>query len=277
MSGKTHSDENFPVSSFIIKKKIRHYVRTFYFFARTADDIADHENLKPSEKTKILNFFDKIIKKEKHTNVNVLNDLIKLFKEVPFGKKYSRELLKAFLMDASKKNYKNWEELENYCKFSANPVGRFVIDLVDKKERKNFHTNAIYKASDNLCTSLQIINHLQDCQIDYLKLKRVYIPDSFFKKYSISKKSLELKISCKSFKSLINDIVEKIEIMLDDSVDGLKKISSTRLRLETLIILNIAKRLCNLLKKKDLLRKKVKLSRIELIFCFIKGIINNYL
>ena len=65
--------------------------------------------------------------------------------------------------------------------------------------------------------------------------------------------------------------------MLDDSVDGLKKISSTRLRLETLIILNIAKRLCNLLKKKDLLRKKVKLSRIELIFCFIKGIINNYL
>ena len=70
-----------------------------------------------------------------------------------------------------------------YCKFSANPVGRFVIDAVN--ERKNIED--IYKASDNLCTALQIINHIQDCQKDFKELKRVYIPYSLFKKYSSTK------------------------------------------------------------------------------------------
>ena len=64
------------------------------------------------------------------------------------------------MMDASNKKYKNWNDLLYYCKFSANPVGRFVIDAVN--ERKNIEK--IYEASDSLCTALQIINHIQDCK-----------------------------------------------------------------------------------------------------------------
>ena len=269
MSGKSYSDENFPVASFLMTKEIRKIVRVFYFFARMADDIADHQTLRPNQKKRILFFFDKAIAKNEKTNNPILNEMIKRFKELPSGKKYSRNLLKAFMMDASNKNYKIWEDLLFYCKFSANPVGRFVIDAVNEKQ----NIKKIYDASDNLCTALQIINHVQDCQKDFKELKRVYIPYSLFKKYSLNKSILNQKKSTENFKRLKIEIIDNVLKLLKGTEIGLYQIQSWRLRKETLIILNIAKRLCNLLKRNDPLEKKIILSRIDLIFCFFKGII----
>ena len=268
MSGKSYSDENFPVASFLMTKKIRSIVRVFYFFARMADDIADHQTLSSNQKKNILLFFDNAISKSKKTNNKILDKMIAKFKELPSGKKYSRNLLKAFMMDASNKKYKNWNDLLYYCKFSANPVGRFVIDAVN--ERKNIEK--IYEASDSLCTALQIINHIQDCKKDFKELNRVYIPESFFKKYSLDKKILRKSKSIENFERLKIEIVDNVLLSLRKTKLGLRKIQSWRLRKETLIILNIAKRLCNLLKRNDPLKKKIKLSRIDLIFCFFKGI-----
>ena len=135
LSGKTFTDENFPVASFIIKKNIQKYIRTFYFFARTADDVADHSTLLSKEKIKILTFFDNILELEKKTNITILNNIINFFPEIPFAKKYSRNLLQAFLMDAKGKKYNTWNDLIFYCKYSANPVGRFVIDLIYQKKK----------------------------------------------------------------------------------------------------------------------------------------------
>ncbi len=268
MSGKSYSDENFPVASFLMTKKIRSIVRVFYFFARMADDIADHQKLSSNQKKKILLFFDNAISKSKKTNNKVLDKMIARFKELPSGKKYSRNLLKAFMMDASNKKYKNWNDLLYYCKFSANPVGRFVIDAVN--ERKNIEK--IYEASDSLCTALQIINHIQDCKKDFKELNRVYIPESFFKKYSLDKKILRKSKSEENFERLKIEIVDNVLLSLRKTKLGLREIQSWRLRKETLIILNIAKRLCNLLKINDPLEKQIKLSRIDFIFCFFKGI-----
>ena len=268
MSGKSYSDENFPVASFLMTKKIRSIVRVFYFFARMADDIADHQKLSSNQKKNILLFFDNAISKSKKTNNKVLDKMIARFKELPSGKKYSRNLLKAFMMDASNKKYKNWNDLLYYCKFSANPVGRFVIDAVN--ERKNIEK--IYEASDSLCTALQIINHIQDCKKDFKELNRVYIPESFFKKYSLDKKILRKSKSEENFERLKIEIVDNVMVSLRKTKLGLREIRSWRLRKETLIILNIAKRLCNLLKINDPLEKQIKLSRIDFIFCFFKGI-----
>ena len=268
MSGKSYSDENFPVASFLMTKKIRSIIRVFYFFARMADDIADHQKLSSNQKKNILLFFDNAISKSKKTNNKILDKMIAKFKELPSGKKYSRNLLKAFMMDASNKKYKNWNDLLYYCKFSANPVGRFVIDAVN--ERKNIEK--IYEASDNLCTALQIINHIQDCKKDFKELNRVYIPESFFKKYSLDKKILRKSKSIENFERLKIEIIDNVLTSLRKTKLGLRKIQSWRLRKETLIILNIAKRLCNLLKINDPLEKQIKLSRIDFIFCFFKGI-----
>ena len=273
-SGKSYNDENFPVSSILIKKKIRYYIRKFYFFARTADDIADHKSKKKHTKAKILKIFDTIIKKNMRSDVTVLNELIDVFEELKIGRAHARNLLKAFILDTNKQRYKNWRELLNYCKFSANPVGRYVIDISYKIEKQGEdNINQVYFASDNLCSALQILNHMQDCQKDYLEMNRVYIPEELFKKYSSSISDLKLKESSYNFKNLKNEIINKVEEMLKNSKCGLKLIKISRLRKETLIIFYIAKKLCYLLRKNDPLKKKVKLSRIDLIFCFLKGII----
>ena len=131
----------------------------------------------------------------------------------------------------------------------------------------------IYQASDSLCPPLQIINHIQDCKKDFKELNRVYIPESFFKKYSLNNSILSKNKSIKNFARLKIEIIDNVLASLKITKVGLNKIQSWRLRKETLIILNIAKRLCNLLKRNDPLEKQIKLSRIDFIFfCFFKGI-----
>ena len=274
LSGKSFNDENFPVASFVINSNIKKVIRIFYFFARMADDIADNKKLKSSEKLKILNFFDLSLKEKKQGKIEIINNLILLFHKFPFAQNYSRNLLVAFKLDATKKRYKNWEELINYCKYSANPVGRFFIDLSYFKKNKRFvHKKKILDASDSLCTCLQIINHLQDCKDDYINLDRVYIPKSYFEKFSINFASLKSSNSSMKFEELKKEIINEVEKLLYNIEKGLESIQIWSLRKETFIILSIAKRLCFLLKNNDPLEKKIKLSRIDLIFCFIKGII----
>lgn len=136
LSGKNYKDENFPVSSFLIDKKLKKIVRVFYFYARTADDIADHALIKKNEKLRILNFVDNCLKHKKRSEISAVNNLISYFEEYKFSRNYSRDLLIAFKLDATKKRYKNWFELLYYCKFSANPVGRFVINATYSVKKK---------------------------------------------------------------------------------------------------------------------------------------------
>src|SRR3546814_3843453 len=79
------------------------------------------------------------------------------------------DLIAAFKQDAVKRRYADWGELLGYCRLSANPVGRYLLDLHGEDP-------AGYAASDALCSALQILNHLQDCQGDYRQLDRVYLP-----------------------------------------------------------------------------------------------------
>src|SRR5439155_7134184 len=82
---------------------------------------------------------------------------------------HAQDLLTAFRMDVTKLRYRDWDDLMNYCTYSAMPVGRFVLDV-------HGEDRAIWPANDALCAALQIINHLQDCKKDYLALDRVYVP-----------------------------------------------------------------------------------------------------
>ena len=98
---------------------------------------------------------------------------------------------------------------------------------------------------------------------------------SYFNKYSIKVDVLKISKNNSKFYDLKKLVINKVEKLLEDSKKGIDLIEIGRLKKETLIILNIAKRLCFLLKENNPLEKKIKLSRIDLIFCFIKGIISN--
>ena len=90
-------------------------------------------------------------------------------KEKGLSSRHALDLVAAFRLDVTKLRYANWAELIDYCRLSAMPVGRFVLDVHGESQ-------STWRGSDPLCAALQIINHLQDCAADYRNLDRVYLP-----------------------------------------------------------------------------------------------------
>jgi len=179
--------ENFPVASLLLPRHLREAVRDIYRFARTADDIADEGEATPEERLADLSEF--------HRGLHVLqgcspNDLPlprpAIF--VPLGGTMARhrlppelfhDLLSAFEQDVVKHRYKNDAELLDYCRRSANPVGRLLLHLYERHAPENL------ERADAICTGLQLTNFWQDVAIDWRK-GRVYLPKDKRDKYGVS-------------------------------------------------------------------------------------------
>src|SRR3981189_1724916 len=165
-SGKGHRDENFPVASKLIKAKYRAPILAFYEFVRTADDIADHPALKPGEKLAHLDALEAGLLGHIEGEA-VAQRLRASLKDRHLSTRHGQDLLTAFRMDVTKLRYRTWDEVIGYCRYSAMPVGRFVLDVHGEPD-------SIWPANDALCAALQINNHLQDCHADYCNLDRAH-------------------------------------------------------------------------------------------------------
>jgi squalene synthase HpnC len=153
---RDHDQENFPVASLLLPKAARPRVMQFYRFVRTADDIADSATLAAEEKLRRLDALEA-------TAPQALADV---------GAAEAVRMLSAFRQDAVQTRYADWAELEAYCARSADPVGRMLL-------RVHGEDAAAHRASDALCTALQILNHLQDLVPDRDALDRVYLPEAW--------------------------------------------------------------------------------------------------
>ena len=167
-SGKGHKDENFPVASFIIKPRHRAVVMAFYRFARKGDDVADHPTEAADTKLALLERMRATLAGEADADAEALA-LRRAQGARALGGVHGLDLLEAFRRDVTKTRYADWGELIDYCRYSAMPVGRFVLDV-------HGEDRALWPANDALCAALQVINHLQDCGKDLAALDRVYVP-----------------------------------------------------------------------------------------------------
>ena len=167
-SGKGSADENFPVASVLIAPRLRPVVLAFYRVARLSDDVADHPALSAPEKLERLAAVEASLKGA-GDGVPAAAALGRILRERGLTDQHALDLIEAFRRDAVKTRYADWDELMDYCRYSAAPVGRFMLDV-------HGESRAAWPASDALCAALQIINHLQDCGKDYRDLDRVYIP-----------------------------------------------------------------------------------------------------
>src|SRR5215467_4782964 len=167
-SGKGHRDENFPVASRLIHPRHRGIILAFYEFVRIADDMADHARLAPQQKLDLLDRLEAGLLGQ-HDDIPEAVTLRHALNERGLAPRHAQDLLTAFRMDVTKLRYHDWDDLMNYCSYSAMPVGRFVLDV-------HGEDHATWPANDALCAALQIINHLQDCRKDYRALNRVYLP-----------------------------------------------------------------------------------------------------
>jgi squalene synthase HpnC len=169
--------ENFPVASLLLPAPLRPAVRAIYRFARTADDVADEGDATSEERLARL--------RELHREIDTLSsadtrwpDLAAAVTEHRLPLDLLRDLLSAFSQDVTTTRYEAWEPLAEYCRRSANPVGRLLLALYRRAEPE------LLAWSDAICTGLQLTNFWQDIARDWDK-GRVYLPQEDLRRFGV--------------------------------------------------------------------------------------------
>ena len=266
-SGKGAADENFPVGSFLLPKWLRPHVATYYAFARAIDDIADNPDAAPQDKIARLNAMDDALLGRIAEPGPELDKAVRLrasMLETNVDLAHGSDLISAFRQDAVKSRYNTWDELIDYCMRSASPVGRYLLELHGEDK-------AHFEYSDALCNALQVINHLQDCADDLKNLNRCYLPLDWCKEEGATPDMLREAASPSALRAVQMRCLDGTEALLRtaDRLPG--KLKSRSLAMESGVIIAIAWRLVEKLRRKDPVAQRVELSKPQFIWCGLKG------
>jgi squalene synthase HpnC len=242
---RDHTGENFPVASLLLPRAARPKVMAFYRFVRTADDIADAGGLSPAEKLRRLDALEALL----DTPDGPLRDV---------GNDEARAMLGAFRQDATQRRYADWTELESYCTRSADPVGRMLLRL-------HGESTTAQRASDALCTALQILNHLQDLVPDRDALDRVYLPvpwmdlaggeDAFFSPDNARRRAV------------LDAALDRVEATLEVAAP-LPRLLRSRLRHQAAVTMSLAWKLLARLRAADPVQGRVALTKADFAAAF---------
>lgn len=250
-SGKDHTGENFPVASFLVRPDCRAPVMAYYRFARAADDIADHPTASAAEKLRLLGLMRAGLEGgEAGIGDPLAQALGTICRERGISLAHAHDLLTAFERDCTVDRYQDWAGLIDYCRYSAMPVGRFVLDC-------HGEDRILWPMNDSLCAALQIINHLQDCAKDYRAIDRVYIPLDSLRAAGIGVDALAEKRANPALRGVLTDLTLRTQGLLRASAPFADAIRDWRLAAEVSIIQRLAQDLCEVLLARDPLSEKV--------------------
>jgi hydroxysqualene synthase len=262
-SGKSHRDENFPVASWIIHPRHRALILAFYHFVRTADDIADHATLGERDKLAYLDLLETELLGRGDSQPEAVK-LRRALAERSMPPRHALDVLTAFRMDVTKLRYESWDEVIHYCRYSAMPVGRFMLDV-------HGESTSTWAASDALCAGLQINNHLQDCGKDYRNLNRVYLPRDALAAAEASVEALGEARASAPLLQCLHSLAARTEALLDQSKPLSAEVKDIRLGLEISVIQAFADKIVRLLKVRDPLSETVHLGPAELLLYSLSG------
>ncbi len=255
-SGKGHKDENFPVASFMLKREHRAPVMAFYHFARAADDVADNEQAPAAERLAMLGAMRSTLAGTSDTNAEALA-LRGVLADYKLSPQHGLDLLTAFEQDCTVNRCATWDALIDYCRVSAMPVGRYVLDV-------HHEDRSTWAASDALCAALQVINHLQDCGKDYRAIDRVYVPMDMLAAAGADVTELGEAVSSPALRSVIVAMAERTLDLLKQSSVFSAQIRDKRLAVEVAIIQRLAESLTRRLISHDPLSERVHHQKAEM-------------
>ena len=261
-SGKGHKDENFPVASILIAPRHRPPILAFYKFVRAADDVADNEAAPPEEKLALLEQMRlSLVGESDFVPEGVA--LRAILAERGLVPDHALDLLEAFRRDCTKLRYRDWDDLIDYCRYSAMPVGRFVLDVHGE------HRD-LWPANDALCAALQVINHLQDCAKDFSELNRVYIPEPLLSAAGIGVEALAENRANPPLAGVIAGLARQNAALLETSRPFSRGIKDGRLAMEVDLIQTLADDLNRMLINRDPLSQPVHHSKGDVAALFLK-------
>ncbi|MFO7484277.1 squalene/phytoene synthase family protein [Oceanibaculum nanhaiense] len=243
-SGKGAAQESFPVASWLLPPSKRAQIMAFYRFARAADDIADHPSLLSDEKLRLLDQMEGRLP--------------------PAGAEHAAALLIAFRQDAGKARYADWGELMGYCRHSAGPVGRFLLDLFGEDR-------ALWSRSDALCAALQVLNHVQDCGRDYRSLDRLYLPQDWLDANNVTPDMLAAPHTVPALRRTLDRVLDATAALLAASRPLPAGIRHRGLRIQAATTQIGAEALLARLKRQDPLARHVRLGWPMRFWCLLRG------
>lgn len=263
-SGKSAASENFPVGSVLIRADLRPHVHAFYRFARMGDDIADNPTLAPADKVARLDLMEAVLRDPIREDVQEAVALRRSLAACAVAPTNACELLVAFRMDATKQRYADWGELMTYCRYSASPVGRQLLDLHGEGQSAR-------SASDALCVALQVINHLQDCGVDYREMDRVYLPLDHLARHGVEIAALAEPRAGPGLRRCLDDLLDRTEELMTEARALPGRLRDFRLRAESATIVRLADKMIAQLRRHDPLAARVKPTRLFFLSAMIEG------
>ena len=204
--------ENFPVASFLLPARLRPPVQAIYAFARSADDIADEGDTKPEHRLQKLENYTRCLQalseqRAVSTNAKMFNALNEAIINWHLPMQPFHDLLSAFKQDVLTTRYQDYALLTDYCRRSANPVGRLMLHLYQTPSPANL------QASDAICTALQIINFLQDVAIDWQK-NRIYIPQEDLQSFRVDEAQIAASKVDANWRALMAFQVQRVRSLM---------------------------------------------------------------
>jgi hydroxysqualene synthase len=201
--------ENFPVGLFVPKDKQR-YVHALYAFMRAADDFADEPAYEGSRREKLDDWEARLdAAYENRAQDPIFVALAETVRRLDVPKVLLTDLLSAFRQDTVKRRYETWDELLDYCRRSANPVGRLVLLVFAYREPE------LALLSDHICTALQLANHWQDIAVDLAK-DRIYVPRERLAAHGLSEDDLKAARVDEPFRELMRDLLARARALFVD-------------------------------------------------------------
>jgi squalene synthase HpnC len=202
--------ENFPVASPLLPRAMRAPVRVIYAFARSADDLADEGNAPPHERIAALMAYEaelNRIDKGEPPETPLFQQVASTLAEHSLDTRYLHDLLSAFRQDVRQTRYESFEVLLDYCRRSANPVGRIMLSL------SGDISESAFRQSDAICSALQIINFLQDVRIDWDK-SRVYLPQEDLQRFGVTEEQIATQRADDRWQALMAFEVERARALM---------------------------------------------------------------
>ena len=205
--------ENFPVASILLPPELREPIAAIYGFARTADDFADEGDFASAQRLEWLHEYQReldAIAQGKTTEHPVFLRLRPVIAAHDLPLQLFFDLLDAFMQDVTTDRYATHAELMDYCRRSANPIGRLLLRLFKRDSPENL------AHSDAVCSALQLINHWQDVAIDLGKgpRGRIYLPQEDLVRFDVTELQLDNRLCNDNWRSLMQFEVNRAHALM---------------------------------------------------------------
>jgi squalene synthase HpnC len=270
--------ENFPVGSLLIPSDKRKYVYSIYAFARFADDIADSRDLMRDEKIQKLDLLERELDKIRDNRPDDFTEetsyiFISLFDTInSIGIQISefRDLISAFIQDSLGFHYKSVDDLLDYSKRSANPIGHLVLNVFGYRKDGN---ERMFDCSDHICSALQLTNFWQDVSVD-LEMERIYVPEECMLSHGYTLSDLRARIENENFREVMKELCDITENMFRAG-EELPGMVEGRLKYELRATINGGRKIIEKIREMDfkVLNQRPVLSAIEKATIVLKALI----